>query len=126
MAMQYIDSVEMKIEFIYELLKSICCDFGPDSALRERHKLALKLTRLSIKDYVKRLKLVRRRGLRCKINTRVYETSEELREKILKLKELYRTIDNFTPFHQDGRYFSDIFPFGYEGMLDYFGIKHND
>lgn len=96
---EYTDSLELKIFLIYHLLVSIRMDFGDDSALTERHSLALKLTGLAIKE--------------CEGDI----------AKADKLKTLRQEIERFKPFKMDGRFFRDEFPHGYIGMLEYFGMK---
>lgn len=115
--MKYTDSLQMKIEFIYELLLSIRGDFGEGSALRERKELALKLTKLAIKEFNGRIKLMLEYG-----ENNYYGTIEDNKMYVKKLIILEKTIKKFVPFKTDGRYFRDDFPHGYINMLEYFKI----
>ena len=115
--MKYRDSVEMKVEVVYELLLSIRGDFGEESALRERKELALKLTKLAIKEFNGRIKLMNTFG-----ENNYYGTIQYNKECVKKLIILEKTIKRFTPFRDDGRYFRDEFPYGYINMLEYFKI----
>jgi len=116
----YTDSLEMKIFLIYHLLLSIRGDFGEDSALKERHALALKLCKLAAKEYRRRAAFTKKYG-----ETNYYKDYDYNMDKAKKLNELEKEIAGFTPFHQDGRYFRDEFPHGYENMLEYFGLSQD-
>ena len=116
----YTDSLEMKIFLIYHLLYSIRGDFSKGSALKERHALALKLCKLAAKEYRERANFVKKYG-----DNNYYKDYNYNIDRANKLKELEKIIANFTPFHQDGRYFRDEFPEGYINMLEYFGIKED-
>ena len=115
--MYYNDSLEMKICFIYELLYSIRGDFGPESALKERKDLAIKLTKLAIKEFNERASFIKKYG-ECS----VYKSYDYNKSCAKQLKILLKTIEAFKPFHQDGRYFRDTFPYGYQDMLEYFNL----
>lgn len=113
----YTDSLEMKIFLIYHLLVSIRMDFGEDSALYERHLVAHRLTELAIEEYERRAKWIEERGESS------YGSHAESVDKAAKLKTLKGTIEDFKPFKTDGRFFRDEFPYGYIGMLEYFGME---
>ena len=118
--MNYTDSLEMKLQFIYELLRSIPFDFGEDSALEERKDLALKFTSLAIKELNKRISVIKKSK---KKSLPLYGTVSDNREKVAQLKILKKTIAHFTPHKQDGRYFRDEFPYGYYNMMLHLGVK---
>ena len=117
--MNYTDSYEMKICLIYELMRSISCDFSEKSALKERKNLALLLTKLAVNETNRRVKRVKKYPKEAKI----YGNWAELREQLRSLKKLLKTIAAFNPGHQDGRYFRDEFPSGFYGMLKAFDIE---
>ena len=107
--------IEYKLELIEALVKSITMDFSDDSLLKERHELAKKLTKNTLdmleersnKDYLASLK--------------------PLFDKYVQaLKAFYETLEGFSPYEQDGRYFRYDFPDGYWGMLEFFGIDRKD
>lgn len=114
----YTDSLELKIFLIYHLLKSIRMDFGEDSALKERRALAIKLTKLAAKEYEDRAaKWAEKHSCRC------LKDIEWNADKASKLRELQKEIKGFKPGKTDGRYFRYEFPYGYEGMLEYFWME---
>lgn len=116
--MNYTDSREMKIALIHELLLSIRNDFSDDSALKERHALALKLCKLSIKDHKRLLQLMKKNPQLVSSG----ESIESIVDKINQLTLLKKTIEGFIPGQTDGRYFRYEFPYGYLNMLEYFGL----
>lgn len=116
MKREYTNSLELKIFLIYHLLVSIRMDFADDSALAERHSLALKLTELAIKEYEERAEWIE------KHSAPFYGNHAENVDKAAKLKTLRCEIEGFKPFRTDGRFFRDEFPHGYIGMLEYFGL----
>lgn len=117
----YTDSLELKIFLIYHLLKSIRMDFGDDSALAERHDLALKLTELAAKQYEESAKWAKKNP----DPTSCFNDGEWSADKASKLRELQKDIEGFKPGETDGRYFRDEFPHGYIGMLEYFGMEED-
>lgn len=118
----YTDSLELKIFLIYHLLLSIRMDFDEKSALKERHALALKLTKLAAKEYEWRAKWVKK----YPIATSYFKDSEWNADKAGRLRVLQTEIEGFKPGETDGRYFRDYFPHGYEGMLEYFGMEEDE
>lgn len=118
--MSYRDSLEMKLQFIYELMRSIHLDFSKNSALEERKDLALKFTTLAIKELNRRISVIKKSK---KKSLPLYGTVSDNREMISQLKILKKTIAHFTPYKQDGRYFRDEFPYGYYNMMIHLGIK---
>lgn len=114
----YTDSLEMKVFLVFHLLLSIRGDFDERSALKERHALALKLTKLAAKEYEWRARFTKKHP----DPTSYFKDSEWNADKASKLRELQKEIEGFKPFETDGRYFRDEFPYGYEGMLEYFGL----
>lgn len=117
----YDDSLELKIFLIYHLLLSIRMDFSEESALAERHSLALKLTELAIDECKGRAKWfeswLESKGISASSD------ADDHAAKAKKLEELKKTIEAFNPFETDGRYFRDDFPHGYIGMLECFGME---
>lgn len=116
--MNYTDSRQMKIAFIYELLFSIRFDFSDHSALKERHALALKLCKLSIKDHKRLLQLMKKNPHL----TNSKESVASITNKINQLTILKKTIEGFIPGQTDGRYFRYEFPYGYLNLLQSFGL----
>lgn len=117
--MNYGTSYEMKICLIYELMKSISCDFSEKSALKERKNLALLLTKLVVNETNRQIKRIKKYPNEEKF----YGTLPELREQLRSLKTLLKTIAAFNPGHQDGKYFRDTYPDGFYGMLKAFDIE---
>lgn len=118
----YTDSLELKIFLIYHLLMSIRMDFAKkESALKERHALALKLTKLAAKEYEWRAKWTKKHP----DSTSYFKDSEWNADTASKLRELQKDIEEFKPGENDGRDFRDEFPHGYEGMLEYFGMEES-
>lgn len=120
--MHYTDTQEMRICFIYELLLSIRGDFNRRSALKERRNLAIKLTRLAIKEYKERARYMEMNGASDSIG---WGNIWDLQDYAENLTLLLKTIKRYK-LKQDGRYFREEFPFGYVGMLEYFGIEKED
>ncbi len=118
--MDYTDSLEMKLQFIYELMRSIHFDFSENSALEERKDLALKFTTLAIKELNRRISVIKRSK---KKSSPLYGTVSDNREIIAQLKILKKTIAHFIPHDNDGRYFRDEFPYGYYNMMLHLGVK---
>lgn len=114
----YTDSLEMKIFLIYHLLMSIRMDFDEKSALKERHALALKLTKLAAKEYEDRAKWTKKHP----DPTSYFKDSEWNADKAGRLRVMQMEIEGFKPGETDGRYFRYDFPHGYIGMLEYFGL----
>ena len=110
--MNYRDSLEMMVCFIFELLRSISVDFDERDVLQERRDLAMKMTKIAIKDFKKLQRFNRQNNLFI-----VH------RDKVMKLKTLLKTISSFKVGHQDGRIFREEFPYGYINMLEYFEIE---
>lgn len=114
----YTDSLEMKVFLVFHLLLSIRGDFDEHSALKERHALALQLTKLAAKEYEEQAKWAKKNP----DPTSYFNDGEWSADKASKLRELQRKIEGFKPGETDGRYFRDEFPHGYVGMLEYFGL----
>lgn len=111
--MNYITTLEMKVCFIYELMKSLSYDLNEKDALNERRDLALNLTKNVIRYYHHKSRRIKR-------------SSEEFHEvkKIEKdMKKLLKTISHFTCGKSTDEYFKNTFPKGYFGMLEYFNIE---
>lgn len=111
--MHYIDDVEMKICFIYELLKSIRMDFDEKDALEERRNLALNFTKSIVRYYHHKSKKITK-------NSKDFLFVKKMEKD---MKTLLKTISHFECGKTDGRYFRDTFPNGYQGMLEYFNIE---
>ena len=122
METKYIDNLETKVFLVYHLLVSIRMDFSDDSALKERHALALKLTKLAAKEYEERAEWTKK----YPVQTSYFKDSEWNADKASKLRELQKEVEWFKPGETDGRYFRDEFPHGYEGMLKYFGMEEEE
>ena len=118
----YCDATKNQIFLIYHLLRSIRLDFSEDSALKERRDLALKLCGLAAKEYEARAKYLKKHPEEIPY----WGTREENLDRVKKLRILEETISGFLVNETDGRYFRYDFPEGYEGMLEYFGMKEEE
>ena len=114
--MNYQTDDEMYICFIFELLRSISRDFDEKDALQERKDLAMKMTKLAIKDFKHQQHLSKKKDYVVRFSF------TECKDRVLKLKTLLTIISKFDVGHQDGRYFCSEFPHGFLNMLEYFNI----
>ena len=110
---------EEKVKLIHELLYSIHMDWSEDSLLYDRYVLARRLC-LNLSS------CLRKQRDKLILSDKFANKKECLAEydKYLDgLGRLYDEMNNYNPNGtHDGKFFNDDFPYGYRGMLEFFGI----